>query len=140
MSNVREKFGVRIQHAGIHVKNYEESAKWYSEIFGFEEVDNGGGSMFKGGVFPKMRWMRLGDFMLEVYEVQDAQPFNLVDFEWTRGVKHLNFAVKDFEGFKQYIKERGDVEIVVDNIYGPDAGALYILDNDGVLVEVTPDF
>ena len=62
-------FGIRIQHAGIHVKSLEETAQWYHEIFGFELIPqpDGGGGPFGGGVFPKMRWMKLGDFKLEVW-------------------------------------------------------------------------
>ena len=76
-------FGVRIQHAGIHVKNIEETAKWYHDIFGFE-LDPGqqGGSM--AGMFPQMRWLSLGDFKLEVYEVPDAGEFSVVDMEYTQ--------------------------------------------------------
>ena len=134
-------FGVRIQHAGIHVKSLEETAKWYHDIFGFELVPQREGSeFFGGGAFPKMRWMSLGDgsFMLEVYEVQDAEPFSLVDFEFTHGVKHLSFAIKDIDGWFDYIKDRG-VEVVVDNRYGGNSRAIYILDNNGILVEVTSE-
>jgi catechol 2,3-dioxygenase-like lactoylglutathione lyase family enzyme len=133
-------FGIRIQHAGIHVKSLEETAKWYQDIFGFELLAaHGGEGPFGGGVFPKMRWMKLGDFKLEVYEVQEAEPFSLVDFEFTLGVKHLSFAIKDLDGWLAYIKERGDVEIVVENRYGGPARAVYIRDNNGILVEVTND-
>ncbi len=134
-------FGIRIQHAGIHVNNLEETARWYRDIFGFElEPQHGsGGGPFGGGVFPKMRWMKLGDFKLEVYEVQDAEPFSLVDFEFTHGVKHLSFAIKDLGGWLDYIKKRGDIEIIVENCYGGPARAVYIKDNNGILVEVTND-
>jgi len=84
--------------------------------------------------------MSLGNFKLEVYEVQDAEPFSLVDFEFTHGVKHLSFAVKDIEGWFAYIKERGDVEVLVDNNYGGPHRAIYIKDNNDILVEVTNDF
>ena len=134
-------YGVRIQHAGIHVKSLAETEKWYHDIFGFEYMPQAEGSgAFGGGVFPKMRWMNLGDgaFKLEIYEVQDAEPFSLVDFEFSHGVKHLNFAVKDIDGWFDYIKEYG-VEIVVDNRYGGRSRAIYILDNNGILVEVTND-
>lgn len=133
-------FGIRIQHAGIHCKNYEETFRWYHEIFGFEEVPpRPGGSPFKGGVFPKMKWIYLGDFFMEVYEVQDAEPFSFVDFEFTLGMKHINFAIKDIEGWLAYVKARGDVDIVVENQYSPDSYAVYLRDNNGILVEVTSD-
>ena len=133
-------FGIRIQHAGVHVRSLEETAKWYHDIFGFElEPPQTSEGPFSGGVFPKMRWMKLDDFKLEIYEVQDAEPFSLVDFEFSHGVKHLSFAIKDLDGWLNYIKKREDIEIVVENRYGGPARAIYILDNNGILVEVTND-
>jgi methylmalonyl-CoA/ethylmalonyl-CoA epimerase len=145
MAKHSKDFGIRIQHAGIHVKSLDETAKWYHDVFGFElDPPFGGagedGGPFGGGAFPKMRWMSLGDFKLEVYEVQDAEPFSLVDFEFTHGVKHLSFAIKDLEGWFAYIQERGDVEVVVNNNYGGPNRAIYTKDNNGILVEVTNDF
>jgi catechol 2,3-dioxygenase-like lactoylglutathione lyase family enzyme len=135
-----QDFGIRIQHAGIHVKSLEETARWYHDIFGFELLPPmAAGGPFGGGVFPKMRWMKLGDFKLEVYQVQDAEPFSLVDFEFTHGVKHLSFAIRDLDGWLAYIKGRGDIEILVDNRYGGPDRAIYIVDNNGILVEVTND-
>lgn len=134
----RTDFGIRIQHAGIHVNNYQETYEWYHKVFGFEEIPQSPGpNPFAGGVFPKMRWLKLGDFNLEVYEVQNAEPFSLVDFEFSLGVKHLNFQVEDLEGWLEYIKQFDDVEIIVNNKYSETAGAVYIKDNNGILVEVT---
>ena len=62
-----------------------------------------------------------------------------MDFEFTHGVKHLSFAMKDVDGWLTYIKERADVEIVVENRYGGLNRAVYVLDNNGILVEVTND-
>lgn len=133
-------FGIRIQHAGIHVNNLEETAQWYRDIFGFELLPPmAADGPFGGGVFPKMRWLKLGSFYLEVYEVQDAEPFSLVDFEFTHGVKHLSFAVQDLDGWLDYIKKRDNVEIVVENSYGGPNRAIYVRDNSGILVEVTND-
>ncbi|MCD8149159.1 MAG: VOC family protein [Clostridiales bacterium] len=135
--NPKKQFGIRIDHAGIHVSNFERTYQWYHEIFGFERIPEQNTSPFEGGVFPKMTWIRLGDFFLEVYEVQDAQPYNLVDLEWTLGVKHLNFLVDDLAGFLEYIRSRDDVNILVDNTYTETDGAVYLTDPDGILVEVT---
>jgi catechol 2,3-dioxygenase-like lactoylglutathione lyase family enzyme len=133
-------FGIRIQHAGIHVNSLEETAQWYHDIFGFElEPPMSADGPFGGGVFPKMRWMKLGNFKLEVYEVQNAEPFSLVDFEFTHGVKHLSFAIKNLDGWLEYIKKRQDIEVVVENRYGGPNRAIYVRDNNGILVEVTND-
>lgn len=134
-----KEFGIRAQHVGIHVNNYDETFEFYHRIFGFEEVprDPGAKNPFAGGVFPKMRWIRLGDFFLEVYEVQNAEPFSLVDFEFSLGVKHLNFEIADLPAWLEYVQQFDDVEILVNNRYGPTSGAVYLKDNNGILVEVT---
>ena len=134
-----EQFGIRIQHAGIHVRNYKETFEWYHRVLGSEEVPRRteGKNPFGGGVFPKMRWIHMGDFFLEVYEVQNAEPFSLVDFEFSLGVKHLNFEIADLQGWLEYVKQFDDVEILVNNRYSETAGAVYIKDNNGILVEVT---
>lgn len=139
MATSVKDFGIRIQHAGIHVRNYQETFEWYHRVFGFEEVvkEKKGKDPFGGGVFPKMRWIRLDDFFLEVYEVQDAEPFSLVDFEFSLGVKHINFEIRDLQGWLDYVQQFDDVEILVNNRYGPTAGAVYVKDNNGILVEVT---
>ena len=137
--DLREKFGIRAQHVGIHVNNYKETYEWYHKVFGFEEGPHTGAEKIKGGVFPKMRMMCLGDFMIEVYEVQNAKSYNFVDFEWTLGVKHLNFAIKNFKEFVAYLKTLPDVRFVVENDYSETESTVYILDNNGFLVEVTPD-
>ena len=135
----RTQFGIKIQHAGIHVRSYDETFEFYHRVFGFEEVPRkeGGKSPFGGGVFPKMRWTHLGDFFLEIYEVQNAEPFSLVDMEFTLGVKHLNFQIDDLAGWLEYVQQFDDVEILVNNRYSETAGAVYIKDNNGILVEVT---
>ena len=140
MEKTAKDFGIRIQHAGIHVNSYAETYEWYHRVFGFEEMQRNNGSKknpFAGGVFPKMRWLKLGDFCLEVYEVQNAEPFSLVDFEFSLGVKHINFEIADFAGWLEYVQQFDDVEILVNNRYGPTAGAVYLKDNNGILVEVT---
>lgn len=136
------KFGIRIQHAGIHVRNYQQTLEWYHRVFGFverpgQERKPGEKNPFGGGVFPKMRWIELGDFCLEVYEVQEAEPFSLVDFEFSLGMKHINFEIEDLQGWLEYVQQFDDVEILVNNRYGPTAGAVYIKDCNGILVEVT---
>ena len=131
------KFGIHIQHAGIHVRNMAESLQWYHDVFGFEVLEGRGSPPDQGGVFPYMRMMKLGDFLLEIYEIQDADPCSLVDYEYKYGLKHLNFGVRAFKDWIAYIKTRDDVEILVENYYGPDTCAAYIKDCNGILIEVS---
>lgn len=134
-----KKFNFRIEHVGIHVANMEETVRFYHDIFGFEMVipDFDEFYEFRGGVFPKCCTVRNGNFELEIYEVQEALPFNFTDYEYLQGVKHISFEIENIYEWIDYIKERGDVEIVVENYYGPNGVTIYILDNSGILVEVT---
>lgn len=135
---MKRDFGIAIEHAGIHVKNMDETMAWYHDIFGFELANDlfERTYLFTGGVFPRCCTMRLGDFELEIYEIQEGLPFNFVDFEWTEGMKHLSFKIRDIEEWIQYIKEK-NVDIVVENYYGPNGITVYLRDNNGILVEAT---
>lgn len=131
---------LRLEHAGIHVQDLEETMKWYHEILGFELVPP---KPEREGVFPKCVLMRNGTFYLEIYEAQGARPFDFIDYEYNVGVKHLSFYVEDLDGFVDWLRERGDVKILVDNQYaeqfcrlpGGDR-AVYIQDNSGMLIEL----
>lgn len=143
MGNTNNFGRIRIQHAGIHVKNMEETVKWYQDVLGFELLPpHDDGRMM--GAFPKCWMLRNGDFYLEVYEVLNAREYSFVDYEYTLGVKHLSFSVEKFDEFIEHLYARGDVEILVDNHYpgdrcGIEGGdrAVYIKDNNGILVELT---
>ena len=131
-------FGIQIEHVGLHVPNMQETIDWYHEILGFELVipsvpDR---HQLTGGVFPKCCTMRLGNFTIEIYEVMEGQPFDLVDFEYKHGVKHMSFEIDDIFGWIEFIKEKG-VEIVVENYYGTNGVTFYVRDNSGILLECT---
>lgn len=137
------KFGkMSLSHAGIHVRDMEETQKWYHDVFGFELVVPSFEKQYNmtGGTFPRCCSMRLGeDFELEIYEVPEALPFDFVTFEYTVGLKHLNISIENMHEWIEHIKELG-VEIVVHNEYGPlceNNECVYVRDNSGMLIEVT---
>lgn len=133
MSKVTD-FGLRADHVGLHVYNMEESIEWYSDIFGFEPP---GPTAPRGGMFPRMTAIHLGDFGLEVYEVLNPNAYVMVDYEYNIGVKHLGFAVRKFDEWVKYAKSKG-VEFVYEN-YNADHSNVFVKDNTGVLVEVSTD-
>lgn len=141
---MEQRFGrIRCQHAGIHVRDLEETTRWYGEILGFEPIPTPDSSQF-GGCFPPSLLLKNGDFYLELYETPDAKPFDWVDLEWKLGVKHLSFSVEDLDGLMDEIRRRGDVTILVDNEYpestcgvGGGDRAVYILDCNGILLELS---
>ena len=143
MDNNKPYGQIAIQHVGIFVHNLEESAKWYHDIFGFE-IAVARSDEKNPGVFPKSWWLQLGNFYLEMYEIIDARPFDYEDYEFTVGLKHLNFYVENIDKFMEDMYARDDIEILVDNFYdeehcGIPGGdrAVYMLDNSGMLVEIS---
>jgi catechol 2,3-dioxygenase-like lactoylglutathione lyase family enzyme len=135
---MEKDFGIRLEHAGINVRNMQETIEWYHEMMGFELVTPSFDEFyhFRGGVFPKCCTMRLGNFELEIYETPEALPFNFIDFEWNLGLKHLSFEIADIHGWVEFVKKKG-VTIVVENYYDEYGVTFYLLDNSGILIECT---
>ncbi|MFP3153863.1 VOC family protein [Lachnospiraceae bacterium ZAX-1] len=136
------RFGtVIMQHAGLHVSSLEKTVAWYQEVLGFELISSRDDTMMPG-VFPKCWLMKLGDFYLELFETPSARPFSYETYEYEIGVKHLDFWIEDLDGLMEWIYERGDITVVVDNRYteercevpGGDR-AVWVLDCNDMLVE-----
>ena len=140
----KNKYGVlRCQHAGMHVHSIEETVAWYKDVLGFEEVPTPDSAMMKG-CFPNSQLIKNGDFYLELYEVPDAGGFDWVGLEYNLGVKHLSFSVEHLDVLMEDLRARGDVVILVDNEYSEEVcgvpggdNAVYILDNNGILIELS---
>ena len=141
---MKSEFGkIKIQHAGIHVKNIRETIAWYKDILGFEEVPTPDSAQFKG-CFPPSQLIKCGEFYLELYEVADASDFDWINLEYAVGIKHLSFSVEHLDLLMDELRKRSDIEILVDNEYsenvcgvsGGDETA-YILDNNGILIELS---
>ena len=134
---------IRCQHAGIHVISIPETVAWYRDILGFEPVPTPDSAVFQG-CFPPSQLIRNGDFYLELYEVPDAGKFDWINLEYNVGVKHLSFSIERLDLFMEDLRNRGDVQILVDNEYSEEIchvpggdNAVYILDNNGILIELS---
>jgi lactoylglutathione lyase len=114
-------------HVSVHAHDLEESARFYKEVFGMEEVPA------PGFPFP-VRWLRVGDLQLHLFPSEDEAP---------RG-HHFGLDVDDFEAVYRKAKEK-NVQIkegYFSNIYELPDGAvqLYLRDPAGNMVEVNyPD-
>ena len=141
---MKKDFGlIRCQHAGLHVKNIAETARWYSDVLGFEAIPTPDSAQFKG-CFPPSQLLKNGDFYLELYEVPDALDFDWVNLEYNVGIKHLSFSVEKLDELMDELRKRDDIEILVDNEYSEEVchvpggdNAVYILDNNGILIELS---
>lgn len=83
-----------INHVSIPALDVEESMAFYKDVFGMEQVPAPNFGM-------AVRWLRLGDFQLHLFEVADTPG---------RTYGHFGIEVDDFEACYLRVKERGAFE------------------------------
>ncbi|QIN78175.1 VOC family protein [Rubrobacter marinus] len=114
-------------HASVHARDLDESVRFYSGLFGMEEIPAPG--------FPyPVRWLRVGDLQLHLFLSEEQAP----------RAHHFGLDVDDFEA--AYEKARGLGAVVGEGYFSkvyelPDGAAqLYLRDPAGNMVEVNwPD-
>ncbi len=114
-------------HVSVHAHDLDESAHFYRELFGMEDVPS------PNFPFPVL-WLRVGDLQLHLFQSKDPVP----------GTHHFGIDVDDFE--RVYTKA-GDLGVregtgYYANVYELPEGAvqMYVRDPAGNLVEVNyPD-
>ena len=114
-------------HVSVHAHDLEESARFYKELFGMEEVP--------APDFPfPVRWLRVGDLQLHLFQSEDPAP----------RTHHFGIDVDDFEAAYRKVGELGVGEGsgYFSEVYQVPGGAvqLYVRDPAGNLVEINwPD-
>ncbi len=114
-------------HVSVHAHDLDESARFYAEVFGMEEIP--------APAFPfPVRWLRVGNLQLHLFQSEDPAP---------RG-HHFGIDVDDFEAAYEKVRELGvqEKEGYFSNVYELPDGAvqLYLRDPTGNMVEVNwPD-
>lgn len=110
-------------HVSVHAHDLDESARFYTEIFGIEEIPT------PNFPFP-VRWMRLGDLQLHLFESEEPAP---------KG-HHFGINVDDFEAAYQKVTELGvrEKKGFFSKVYELPDGAvqMYIRDPAGNMVEL----
>jgi catechol 2,3-dioxygenase-like lactoylglutathione lyase family enzyme len=114
-------------HVSVHAHDLEESARFYKEFFGMEEIPSPD--------FPSpVRWLKVGTLQLHLFLGEDAAPSG----------HHFGLDVDDFEAVYLRAKEMG-VQVrdgYFSKLYELPDGAvqLYVRDPAGNMVEVNyPD-
>ena len=114
-------------HVSVHAHDLEESARFYEELFGMEEIP--------APDFPfPVRWLRVGDLQLHLFQSEDPAP----------RTHHFGIDVDDFEAAYRKVGELGVGEGsgYFSRVYQLPDGAvqLYVRDPAGNLVEINwPD-
>lgn len=114
-------------HVSVHAHDLDESARFYKELFGMEEIP--------APDFPfPVRWLRVGDLQLHLFQNEEPAPSG----------HHFGLDVDDFEATYQKAREMGvqEKEGYFSNVYELPDGAvqLYLRDPAGNMVEVNwPD-
>ncbi len=117
----------RFTHVSVHAHDLEESARFYREFFGMEEIPSPDFSF-------QVRWLRVGDLQLHLFQSEDPAP----------GTHHFGLDVDDFEAAYSRAQELGIGEESgnYSKVYELPDGAvqLYVRDPAGNLVEINwPD-
>jgi YD repeat-containing protein len=116
-----------LTHVSVHAHDLEESARFYEELFGMEEIP--------APDFPfPVRWLRVGDLQLHLFQSGDPAP----------RTHHFGIDVDDFEAAYRKVGELGVGEGsgYFSRVYQLPDGAvqLYVRDPAGNLVEINwPD-
>lgn len=114
-------------HVSVHAHDLDESARFYTELFGMEEIP--------APDFPfPVRWLRVGNLALHLFESTEQAPSG----------HHVGLDVDDFEAVFEKAAELGVriTEGYFSRVYKlPDGAAqLYLRDPAGNMVEVNhPD-
>ncbi|MGV0024427.1 VOC family protein [Phormidesmis priestleyi] len=130
---------LRLHHFGITADNLEETIHWYREKLGFTYDYTYKIEALK----MKAAFMSLGDFRLEIFEVQNSQPMpayrnDVAANIGVEGLNHVALAVADIEAAHRTLKDRG-IEFVAEITEIPNShGERYTFfkDNNGVLIEL----
>lgn len=100
----------RMHHVCIQTEQYNESVKFYTDILGFEIVEETAG--FHGRDFNT--WLKLGDFMIELQTPKKGDTLN----PWTSvnaGIVHMCFVVDNVNEEYNRIKALGYDKFKVKN-------------------------
>lgn len=122
----------QLDHLNLSVRDFEETAKWYHRVFGFEVVEKG---LYRGRPWGVLK---AGETMLCIYENAELMFWNSEKRESERvhGVNHFALRIINREQWEATVKQES---LHVD--FGgawrwPHSTAWYITDPTGYSIEV----
>ena len=131
-----EQTNCPLQHIAISVADLEESAAWYREMFGFEQIS----SEYVQPCHSQITTMTNGRIGLELFLHDDSIPLpdirkNPDTDPKEQGIKHFCFATEDLQGLLAELTDKG-VKVLVGPVPMGTHTVCYIQDNSGNPIEL----
>ena len=123
---------INLDHLNLTVDSFEESAKWYSKVFGFEIVERGEREGLSWGI------LKLGQYMLCLFE---KEGFSLLSNgeraeKKLHGMNHFAIAVDNIEEWENIVS-REKLEVGYGGVVDyPHSKSWYVTDPTGYEIEV----
>ncbi len=125
---------ITIDHLNLSVRNFEESAIWYKNVFGFEKVEEGTDEKGKPwGI------LRNGNFMLCIYEEVEGMvlDYNKPEHARFHQIFHFGLRVRDEKEWQQTLNEQKLKVFYGGAVRYPHSQSWYIQDPTGYEIEVS---
>ena len=97
-------YGMRFGHVGVHDYNLKEAIKWHIDTFDMHEGLELG---HNHGHTPMVKFVKVGDSRIELYEVKNGYPVALHNMEEYIGAKYTGLAIVEFDEWLKHAKEIG---------------------------------
>lgn len=121
-------------HGGWSVPDLAASVDWWTEVLGFEKVQD----IDIPAIPARIAMMQRGTMRVELFQVPGSEPLHpsrssMHDDLHRQGMKHMAFAVPDLDAIVAEMTDRG-ADIVMHR-RAPWGAFLFIRDNAGNLIE-----
>jgi len=120
-----------VHHVAISVKSIEQSTEFYTQVFGFSEVQRFEREDLNG----KAAFLRLGDMHLEIWEFSDGvAPKDDLSNLKIRGLRHIAFSVANLD--QAYAELKSKMKMSELRVGASGGRYFFISDPDGIMIEL----
>jgi len=120
-----------LHHAAISVKNLEKSIQFYSDTFGFEEIQR----FERTDLHGKAVFLQLGDTFIEIWQIENVvgshesnKGLNVT------GIRHIALAVDDLPSIYNKLKSSTNISEPIKGASGKMIS--FLTDPDGISIEL----
>ena len=121
---------ITADHLNLTVQDFEKTASWYKDVFGFEIVERGLDVDGPWGV------LKSGDFMLCIYESPNKEKPNEEATRAFHKIYHLGFRIRDRETWERTLVDLAIQTHCDSPVHYPHSTSWYVKDPTGYMIEV----